>query len=85
MIVAVVEWIDSAQYNNSEWKEKNDENLSIMRMTTAGFVVKETDDLVAIALDYTPDNPTIQYRNVCTIPKVNIKHIHFVEVRSWIK
>lgn len=68
--VAVVEWIDSS-YVRSE--SRVTDLTGPIALLTAGYLVRETDDYVAVAHEWGPDDDT--YRSITTIPTINVRSI----------
>ena len=67
--IVLVTWVDST--STSHWQFPEDlKDEVLIRVTSIGFLVKETSDYIMIAQNY-GDNPE-QYSNITTIPRVSI-------------
>jgi len=77
IVVAVIGWIDASQDSGGEIYLKSD-GVSLLFAVSAGLVVKETKEYIAIARDYFPhvtDKTCDQVRAREVILKKNIEWV----------
>ena len=72
--VVVIEWIDSVEYEDAEWKSQKDaDTLSPMRIRSAGILIKEESSYITIASSMNESDPdNITYGGLLTIPSYTI-------------
>jgi hypothetical protein len=70
-VLVMIEWTDSARYPDSDWMGDESE-MNLITMKSFGVLVRETEDLIAIAQDFSPARPYTPYRGVMVIPIINI-------------
>ena len=68
--IVVVEWIDSVEYEDADWKNQEDANsLEPMRIKSAGILIKEDASYITIASSINESDPdNITYGGLLTIP-----------------
>lgn len=79
--VAVVEWVDACIAPTSSYYSKDDDDIHLMTIVSVGLVVKETEELIALAIDCQSDL-AYPYRHLNMIPKSGIKRIQRFEVTT---
>lgn len=78
-MAAIVDWEDSAQYGSNEWHGESEKDLSPIMMATVGWIIREDPEWIIVAMDFTPARDETPYRNVCVIPRCNIRSIRRIE------
>lgn len=71
--LTIMEWVDSSGVQ-SGWQFLEDFQTELVHVTSVGFVIKETDEFIALAQNYgveTTNSPE-QINGVITIPKAAI-------------
>lgn len=78
-----IEWVDSSGVQGG-WQFLEDFNTELVKVTSVGFLVKETEELIALSLNYGKEtiNSPEQINGVITIPKCAITSISSLEVSS---
>ena len=78
-----IEWVDSSGVQGG-WQFLDDFNTELVRVTSVGFIVEETDDLIALSSNYAEStiNSPEQVNGVMTIPKCAIISISSLETSS---
>lgn len=74
--VIVVEWIDSAEYDDADWKSEQElKDLKPMVIKTVGMLVNQDDVYITIASSINNSDRTseAQYGGLISIPKSAIK------------
>lgn len=69
-MIVYIEWVDSAMQHG--WMSTDDLNLEPGYCKTCGFLVGETDGVIAISLNGATDKATSPMGEVIVIPKVCI-------------
>ena len=73
--IVCIEWIDSAEYNDAEWKtEQEVKDLKPMVIKTAGILVNEDDLYLTIAssINNADSKVDAEYGGLISIPKFAI-------------
>lgn len=83
MKAAKITWIDSSGVQGG-WQFLEDFDTELVEVTSIGFIVKENDALIALALNVGKEtiNAPTQINGVITIPKCAISSISFLEISS---
>lgn len=70
-----IEWLDS-MLGSSGWQDLSDFSTDIPTMKSVGFLIYETDSLVALAgsISYETPHSCYQGTGIITIPKCSIMH-----------
>ena len=86
--IAIIYWEDSAVHSpgNNQIPEKLAMTYGVIKGVSAGTIIKETEDLITLALDFFPgDNKGVnwngedQFRFITTYPKSAISRIRRVK------
>tara|TARA_Y100001951_G_C11225803_1_gene231627 strand:- start:125 stop:454 length:330 start_codon:yes stop_codon:yes gene_type:complete len=68
--IVVIEWIDSVEYEDAEWKTQEEaDSLEPMRIKSAGILIKDEKSHITIASSINKSDPeSITYGGLLTIP-----------------
>jgi len=68
--IVVIEWIDSTEYEDAEWKTQEEaDSLEPMRIKSAGILIKDEKSYITIASSINKSDPeNITYGGLLTIP-----------------
>ena len=75
-IMVKVTWIDASHYG--EVPADNLDKLEIVKNATVGFLVKETDEMIVVAMEKTLNDDIRNFRDVVVIPKIYIEQIEIL-------
>lgn len=73
--IVIVTWVDSVSHSGWHSETEINEFTVHVDMKSVGFLVKQTDDLVAVSANKVSYN----YGNTIVIPKVSIKSIIIIQ------
>ena len=79
--LAVFEWEDAALHGQETKWEDDIEKLGLIRLISAGIVVKEDDGEITLCMDYCHKEQS--WRGIGTYPKSCFKKIKYISLNKW--